>query len=129
MTTLSALNLKTTTRPMLDQAMSAITVIFSTRGGELAELIKGAGGSSGSTSASTDPGQGDANSNAATEPEGGCGAGRGGPASDSRLGSLDGFDGIVVVGGDGTFFEVWCVLAFPYVSWRPCAGRKWTVTA
>ncbi|CAM9497312.1 unnamed protein product, partial [Hapterophycus canaliculatus] len=77
-----------TLRPMLDQAMAAVTVIFSTRRGELAELITNAGG------------------NAATEPGGNGGADRGEAAGESRLGSLDGFDGIVVVGGDGTFFEV-----------------------
>lgn len=97
---------------MLEKAVSAVTVIFSTRRGELAELIKNANGDNSSTSTSTNPGVG---SDEATEPRvDDGGANRGNPAGESRLGSLDGFDGIVVVGGDGTFFEVWCVLARPF---------------
>lgn len=74
--------------------MVAATPIVSTRGGELAELIATAGVSEGcnraSVEATTDAGTGV----------------RGGSRGVSGLGSLDDFDGIVVVGGDGTFFEV-----------------------
>ncbi|CAM9303527.1 unnamed protein product [Ectocarpus fasciculatus] len=76
-----------TLRPMLDQAMTTVTVVFSTRRGELAEIITNAGDNSSS---------GDAARSAS------AGGGGGG----STVGSLDDLDGIVVVGGDGTFFEV-----------------------
>ncbi|CBN76438.1 Sphingosine kinase [Ectocarpus siliculosus] len=75
-----------TLRPMLEQAMTTANVVFSTRRGELAEIITNAGDNS-----STD----------ATR-----GASAGGGGGGSTVGSLDDLDGIVVVGGDGTFFEV-----------------------
>ncbi|CAN0280242.1 unnamed protein product, partial [Ectocarpus sp. 12 AP-2014] len=75
-----------TLRPMLEQAMTTVTVVFSTRRGELAEIITNAGDNS-----STD---------------GATGASAGRVGGRSNVGSLDDLDGIVVVGGDGTFFEV-----------------------
>lgn len=76
---------------MLEQAQVATTVIFSTRGGEFAEVIANAGSGTGASA----PG--------AIQ---GANAAGGGRAEESRVGSLDDLDGIVVVGGDGTFFEV-----------------------
>lgn len=80
--------------------MASVTVIFSTRKGELAELITNAGS----------PDGGDAVAEAAKGAAAGGGAGGrvqgGGAAGARRVESLDDFDGIVVIGGDGTFFEV-----------------------
>lgn len=84
------------TRPMLDQAMTTVTVVFSTRRGELAEIITNAGDNSSSGDAARSASAG-----------GGCGG--------STAGSLDDLDGIVVVGGDGTFFEVCFFLVYIYI--------------
>lgn len=75
---------------MLEQAQVTTTVIFSTRGGEFAEIIANAGGGTGAGGGAV---------------QGANGVGGGGVGG-SRVGSLDDLDGIVVVGGDGTFFEV-----------------------
>lgn len=72
---------------MLEQAQARTTVIFSTRQGEFAEIITNAAGGGGGT-------------NASGVVEGASGA------TGSRVCNLDDLDGIVVVGGDGTFFEV-----------------------
>lgn len=74
--------------------MATVTTVVSTRGGELAELVANAAGAKlgGEESVGKD--------DAGAGVEGGTGG------AVSRLGSLDDFDGIVVVGGDGTFFEV-----------------------
>eukprot|EP00752_Nemacystus_decipiens_P001239 g1238.t1 len=80
-----------TLRPMLEQAQVATTVIFSTRRGEFQEIIASAGGAASSSAPS------------AVEAANGTG---GGGVGASRVGNLDDLDGIVVVGGDGTFFEV-----------------------
>lgn len=103
---------------MLDQAQATTTVIFSTRRGEMAELIANAGGGP----------------NSSVAVEGMSGAAGGGwlrGPGESRVGSLDDLDGIVVVGGDGTFFEV-CnqdmVCAFVYcllVCERARVTRQW----
>lgn len=81
---------------MLEQAQASTTAIFSTRRGELKDLIAKAGGGGGAS--------------ASGAVEGGSDAGGGGEATagegGSRVGRLEDFDGIVVVGGDGTFFEV-----------------------
>eukprot|EP00904_Undaria_pinnatifida_P009066 jgi/Undpi1/528/HiC_scaffold_10.g03992.m1 len=79
-----------TLQPMLEQAMSKITLIVSSRPGELANVVTEAGIISG--------GQGQGVGSDATD-----GGERGG---EPRLGSLDDFDGIVTVGGDGTLHEV-----------------------
>lgn len=70
--------------------MSKITLIVSSRPGELANVVTEAGIISG--------GQGQGVGSDATD-----GGERGG---EPRLGSLDDFDGIVTVGGDGTLHEV-----------------------
>eukprot|EP00903_Cladosiphon_okamuranus_P016711 g15404.t1 len=77
-----------TLRPMLEQAQADTKVIFSTRRGEFSEIITNAAAGGDGTNASG--------------AEGASGA----AVSASRVGSLDDLDGIVVVGGDGTFFEV-----------------------
>ena len=80
---------------MLEQAMSEITLVMSSRPGELAEVVTEAGSSGGGRGESVAPGSTDAT----------AGGGRGGKP---RLGSLDDYDGIVTVGGDGTLHEVFC---------------------
>ncbi len=85
-------------RPMLEQSSTSFTAIFSSRGGELAELVTGAGGAACAPDAAVEEGRGSGGDRQ--------GQGRGQDAGGSRVGSLDDFDGIVVVGGDGTFFEV-----------------------
>lgn len=79
---------------MLEQAQATATVIFSTRRGELSEIIASAAGGGASPSSAAGGASG----------AGGGGGARGTDAS--RVGSLDVLDGIVVIGGDGTFFEV-----------------------
>lgn len=87
---------------MLEQAMVSVAVVFSTRRGELAELVTRAGSSGEGGGAMAGGAKGGAAGGG-----GGGGGGRGavGPGR-VLVGSLDDFDGIVVIGGDGTFFEV-----------------------
>jgi len=82
---------------MLEQSSTSFTVIFSSRRGELAELVTTAGGATCAPDAAVGEVQGSSGA------EGGR---QGQDAGGASVGSLDDFDGIVVVGGDGTFFEV-----------------------
>lgn len=98
---------------MLEQASTDTTLVFSKRGGELSQIIRQAGRRGLATTSDED--------RTAIMDTGAAAAGIGEcietvdrQAESSReadvvdVGSLDGFDGIVVVGGDGTLFEV-CV--------------------
>lgn len=82
-------------RPMLEQALTDITPVISTRAGELAEVVRYAGNRSDHTATSA----------SGSGRNTGVGEGRG-AESVVDVGSLDNFDGIVVLGGDGTLFEV-----------------------
>lgn len=105
---------------MLEQAQTSTTVIYSTRRGEFAEIIANAGGG--------------ANASGAVERANGAEGGDAGGAPEvdvSRVGSLDDLDGIVVVGGDGTFFEVlymycrlWCKLFICCFCWHARARGR-----
>lgn len=80
--------------------MTDITPVISTRGGELAEVVRYAGHHGAHIPEEKKDGNGGAG--------GLAGRGRPGKRGESvvDVGSLDNFDGIVVVGGDGTLFEV-----------------------
>lgn len=80
----------TAARPVLEQAMVTATTVVSKRRGELAEVIANAKGGKSPGTEKEDDGSGDV----------------GAVPEAAVLGSLDDFDGIVVIGGDGTLFEV-----------------------
>lgn len=84
-------------RPMLEQAMSKITLVVSSRPGDLAEAISAAG------SSSEERGEG-----MATDSTDATAGGR--REGEARLDSLDEYDGIVTVGGDGTLHEVFVLV-------------------
>lgn len=82
---------------MLEQAMSKITLFKSSRPGELAEVVTEAG--------SSGEGRGEGVATGSTDATAG-----GGREGEPRVGSLDDYDGIVTVGGDGTLHEVFLLV-------------------
>ena len=93
-------------RPMLEQAMSKITLVMSSRPRELAEAISAAG--------SSGEGRGDGVATGSTDATAG-----GRREGERRLDSLDEYDGIITVGGDGTLHEVFV----PVRHRRNCGSR------
>lgn len=86
---------------MLEEAMATFTAIISTRRGELAEVINNAGAGGGNNDHA-----GSGHSTTRPRPAADAGGIEEAVGGISRIGNLDAYDGIVVVGGDGTLHEV-----------------------
>lgn len=95
-------------RPMLEQSMADITLIISTRRGEHMDVIRRAGtrGAVSIKGSISPKGESMVEEAHAVDGSKESNGKRAGSKMEIDVGDLDDFDGVITIGGDGTFFEV-----------------------